>query len=178
MFLLETSSADPCRARLEHRIMQVASRHSWEAACCVCLQDDLEEPKPLASLSYLRTFLCSPKAHLLPCFSTPYPASPPHQPQPPRFVHLPGAILPHPTTFKAFSPAEIPAGGAGTTSCCCNKLGGTGCHRVIASPVVPLCSLCLCVQLPGQSILVCPPSSLSPALAICGCLATSGAPLL
>lgn len=45
------------------------------------------------------------------------PAIPPHQPQ------LPS--LPRATPFRAFSATEIPAGGAGTTSCCWNKLWGT-----------------------------------------------------
>lgn len=35
--------------------------------------------------------------------------------------------------FKAFSPAEIPAGGAGMTSCCCSKIEDIACCRVIAS---------------------------------------------
>lgn len=42
-------------------------------------------------------------------------------------------LLPLPA-FKAFSPAEIPAGGAVMTSCCCSKIGGIAYCRIIASP--------------------------------------------
>lgn len=59
--------------------MEVAGRHSWEAAFSICLWDYAKKPNPLDFPSYLMVFLYNRQAHHLPCFSHLLPV-PPHQP--------------------------------------------------------------------------------------------------